>query len=279
MCKAMCGVAAGSVGGAINLYWAAQGTDISDISAKFGAQQTVTASLGLIFAAVLAKSISNVPTRTVWLLYTGLTMLHIYANIRCMRIIAFDSFNAGRLRIIFHQFWKQYKERDSHSPADDGILLSTPRETASREPLFFLPQWMYGLGHAPPIVFGVPFNDVAVQNNSGTGIWAQETDMLTILKRPYWLAVSDTKCGFWGKKRMIKVALNADATPRQRIEAYFAALVVSEKLKTQAVTGEIDDDQQPQWAAFCQTCEGAGWELDHNNIASQGYEVTIDVPK
>lgn len=37
MCKAICGVAAGACGGAINLHWA-KGSDISDINAKFGAQ-------------------------------------------------------------------------------------------------------------------------------------------------------------------------------------------------------------------------------------------------
>lgn len=37
MCKAICGVAAGACGGAINLHWA-KGSDISDIQAKFGAQ-------------------------------------------------------------------------------------------------------------------------------------------------------------------------------------------------------------------------------------------------
>ena len=37
MCKAICGVAAGACGGAINLYWSS-GSDISDINAKFGAQ-------------------------------------------------------------------------------------------------------------------------------------------------------------------------------------------------------------------------------------------------
>jgi len=39
MCKALCGVAAGSSSGAISLYWAEKAhTDISDIHAKFGAQ-------------------------------------------------------------------------------------------------------------------------------------------------------------------------------------------------------------------------------------------------
>lgn len=37
MCKAICGVAAGACGGAINLFWSS-GSDISDINAKFGAQ-------------------------------------------------------------------------------------------------------------------------------------------------------------------------------------------------------------------------------------------------
>jgi hypothetical protein len=37
MCKAVCGVAAGACGGAINLHWA-KGSDISDINSKFGAQ-------------------------------------------------------------------------------------------------------------------------------------------------------------------------------------------------------------------------------------------------
>ena len=37
VCKAMCGVAAGACNSAINLYWA-EGSDISDINAKFGAQ-------------------------------------------------------------------------------------------------------------------------------------------------------------------------------------------------------------------------------------------------
>lgn len=40
MCKALCGVASGACGGVINLHWA-QGSDISDINAKFGAQVSI----------------------------------------------------------------------------------------------------------------------------------------------------------------------------------------------------------------------------------------------
>lgn len=50
MCKAICGVAAGATGGAINLHWA-RGSDISDINAKFGAQ------VGVIVAFILQDGI------------------------------------------------------------------------------------------------------------------------------------------------------------------------------------------------------------------------------
>eukprot|EP00588_Corethron_pennatum_P002007 CAMPEP_0194300984 /NCGR_PEP_ID=MMETSP0169-20130528/61555_1 /TAXON_ID=218684 /ORGANISM="Corethron pennatum, Strain L29A3" /LENGTH=280 /DNA_ID=CAMNT_0039051207 /DNA_START=111 /DNA_END=953 /DNA_ORIENTATION=+ len=79
VCKAMCGVAAGACGGAINLYWA-KGSDISDINAKFGAQNTVTGSLGLIAAAIFAKSISSCRAPILWSLYSALTVLHIYGR-------------------------------------------------------------------------------------------------------------------------------------------------------------------------------------------------------
>lgn len=38
ICKAMCGVAAGACGGAIDLYWATGNGDISEVNAKFSAQ-------------------------------------------------------------------------------------------------------------------------------------------------------------------------------------------------------------------------------------------------
>jgi hypothetical protein len=47
MCKAICGVASGACGGAINLYWA-KGSDISDINAKFGAQVRRTGLLTMM---------------------------------------------------------------------------------------------------------------------------------------------------------------------------------------------------------------------------------------
>jgi len=100
MAKAVCGVAAGACSGAINLHWAKNGsTDISDIYAKSGAQHTVTGGLGLIFSALFARAVATWEVSKLWILFSALTLLHIIANMRCMRLIAFESINHIRMNL------------------------------------------------------------------------------------------------------------------------------------------------------------------------------------
>ena len=127
MFKAVCGVAAGAAGGAINLHWA-RGSDIADINAKFGAQHTVTGGLGLVTAALFATSVSNAPSALTWILYALLTAFHIYANMRCMRLVAFDSLNTARMDLLASQFFEQRETRKA---------LMDPRHVSRIEPLFF----------------------------------------------------------------------------------------------------------------------------------------------
>ncbi|OEU22743.1 DUF647-domain-containing protein, partial [Fragilariopsis cylindrus CCMP1102] len=103
MFKACCGVAAGACGGSINLHWA-KGSDISDINAKSGAQHTVTGAIGLIFAGIFAKSVNNVSSRCLWMLYSALTYIHLYGNLKCMRLISFDYLNTIRMDMILRQY-------------------------------------------------------------------------------------------------------------------------------------------------------------------------------
>lgn len=133
MCKAICGVAAGACGGAINLHWA-KGSDISDINAKFGAQHTVTGGLGLLFAAVFATSISSAPTSVVWALYASLTAIHIYANAQCMKLVAFDSLNTPRMLLLASQYFSQ---REATACANTSTMMD-PQTMSKIEPLFFI---------------------------------------------------------------------------------------------------------------------------------------------
>ena len=263
----MCGVAGGSVGGAINLYWAAKGTDISEIAAKFGAQQTVTASLGLVFAALFAKSLSTVDARKVWILYLLLTALHIFANMQCMRIMAFDTLNTERMEILFRNFHDHYQTSGtSDEKVDDtSVQMLTPRQVASCESLFFLPKW--GKQHNR-ISFGVSLNELLNDNTE-----AVDKDSLS---RPHW--ISTTSNNGIRKPKQVKVALNAQSTPRQTIRAYFDALwigasstTISDDTQSSVLAIERDD----AWNLFSDACEEAGWNLDQHNILAKGYEISF----
>jgi hypothetical protein len=163
MCKALCGVAAGATSGSIALYWSSKAnsnnnninnvdrsngkssgsTDISDINAKFGAQNTVVGSFGLIFSAIFARSVATAPLSLVWAIYSMLTAFHIFANMQCMRIIAFPYFNTLRFNHVVTTFFNQWYTSTSTSTStsnldDQSIQLPTPTQVAKIEPLFFI---------------------------------------------------------------------------------------------------------------------------------------------
>lgn len=261
VCKAICGVAAGACGGAINLHWA-KGSDISDINAKFGAQHTVTGSLGLIFAAVFAKSVANIRYDVIWLLYGALTILHIFANIKCMRLVAFDSFNTVRLDIVLKAFLD--------SPQNPGAMLS-PREVSSVEPLFFLPKRRSFVD--VPIRFGVSFNE----------FWRctrkSESEVQHILSSRNRYCVSP---GYMGRKRCVLVALKENVEGTGQIRAYVHAALLAQAIeKSSGTVGdnilemEVSSKMNREWLAFESGCRDTGWCLGTHKLKTEGYELSF----
>lgn len=270
MCKAICGVAAGACGGSINLHWA-KGSDISDIQAKFGAQHTVTGSLGLLFAAVFAKSVSTLDSRHLWSLYAALTALHIYANTRCMRLIAFDYMNTERLRIMADDFLRQWP---------DTPQLPTPDDIASLEPLLFLPRVGRRRFVPVPIHFGVGFPFFSEQSG-----WSEadlQAAMMTSDK--YVIATGRNRRG----QLSIVVALVQGATPLQQTKAYFHALLLKRRLgeasqplaklsagERRSIEAQADSQVQLAWRDFYRECTRSGWDLRSSELRSMGYEINV----
>mmetsp|Transcript_13972 Transcript_13972/g.21788 ORF Transcript_13972/g.21788 Transcript_13972/m.21788 type:complete len:438 (+) Transcript_13972:90-1403(+) len=178
VCKSICGVAAGACGGAINVHWA-KGSDISDVMAKQGAQNTVTGSLGLVFAALFARSVSKVNEVHLWALYTILTLLHIFANMQCMKLVAFDSLNSARMNLVAGEFFRCFHNVSSSSSSTNNNgqrknevssnlspNLPGPVETAKAEPLFYGSLRKPSNKLAPyPIHYGVSFEEFVRRSN------------------------------------------------------------------------------------------------------------------
>lgn len=290
MCKAMCGVAAGACGGSIAVFWTSRGTDISDINAKFGAQHTVTAGLGLLFAALFAQSVATTRSWVVWILYFALTALHLLANRRCMRIIAFTNMNQIRLNMILSEFL------DKWSRAEATSSISTPEEIASREPLLFGYDGNKQSKRVP-VYFGVSFNEF-VERSCGCDAQANNkeefvTDILSSISTEQQYAISigrikrSTPC--------IVVSLLDKCTRLEKIKAYFHSSLLCrtiEQVELQrnvSCTGRVlltdadllvanqvaSEDLSNAWSTFIYECGVAGWNLNQSELQGNGYEITI----
>ena len=265
MCKAMCGVAAGACSGPINLYWA-KGSDISDISAKFGAQNTVTGSVGIIFAALFARSVSTLPIKPLWFLYAALTVLHIVANRRCMRLICFDSFNTLRMDMVISQFLKQYDLSEDELP---DIL--SPQDAARGEPLLFTTVPPDRPVH--PIHLGVSFNEFVDHTREHT---RESPALLLGMENDYWIAV-----GKRAKNPQILVALPENTSATATAKAYFHARLLDDILvKDPSQTVEEAEALASKlvhktWNAFRNQCSKSGWNFGETELKTTGFEVAM----
>jgi hypothetical protein len=266
MCKAICGVAAGACSGPINLHWA-KGSDISDISAKFGAQNTVTGSLGIVFAAIFAKSVASLPLTPLWILYGTLTFLHIVANRRCMRLMAFDSFSTLRMDIVVSDFLSHYNDA---STVDLPRPL-TPLDVSSREPLLFTTPQPWKPQHR--IEMGVSFNEfVDLTTNDD-----MEMDgLLADGPKEYWLGTTTTF-----QSPQIVVALSENITKQNTAKAYFHARLLDRCLSMHTGMDPLEaktlagSQLEQAWTAFRQQSQESGWDFVEAELKTKGYEVAL----
>lgn len=288
MCKAMCGVAAGACGGAINLFWA-KGSDISDINAKFGAQHTVTGALGLLFAAIFARSVSSVSPFLLWTLYSTLTMLHIYANTRCMKLVELDSFNIARMELLMIHFLTQIIESNNNNNKEEKLpkmlKLNSPGIISKMEPLFFFlgGQRRKKLLQTLPIQFGLSFNDMARQS------CLNEDELLKFLQQKkqskYIILPGKNKNNNNISKKnkqqswdCILVALFKGCSPKDQIQAYFHAILLGRQIgnnKSSNLMNDMDNNND-WWQTFEMSATDAGWDLTtRSDLPTEGYEIEM----
>ena len=96
------------------------------MAAKSGAQHTVTAIAGLLSAAAFSAGMASVPPLALWSAVGGLTVLHIVANAKAMRLLALTTVNQVRLRVLVGRY------------LDGKPLL--PTDVARAEPLWWRPR-------------------------------------------------------------------------------------------------------------------------------------------
>jgi hypothetical protein len=304
MFKALCGVAAGASGGSINLYWA-KGSDISDINAKFGAQHTVTGAIGLVFAGLFAKSVSKVAPSSLWLMYFVLTYLHLYGNVRCMRLISFAYLNTTRLNMIL---------RDYVTGEVDGLMnLKTPQDIAKEEPLWFrlpISRLVPMRRKRPPAIhFGVSYDEFCERTRKPVEMLQSEiirakshsetNNDTDIVNDDYIIStghqnLSSPSSNTGKSQSCVVVSFFSDASPEQQTKAYVHAWLLANALQDRRVKEasqskhfvldsknqlEIEEEAKVRlksmWGKFRRSCNHAGWDLSRSELQTRGYEIEV----
>lgn len=249
-------------------------------------QHTVTGALGLIFAALFARSVSTLNQTKLWVLYSSLTLLHIIANMECMKLIAFDSFNNARMNLVVKEYLAQSSDitavEDLQSVnttiATKSVSLSSPKDIATVEPLFFVGTRQDKI--APlPIHFGVSLDEFSTLTGKSE-VELQELLQQAHQNDSYLLSAS------WhgGRRPSVVVSFLAHATPEQQAKAYYHAILLSRQLKECDATNSRDvlaaetianNELERSWNDFSQSCRRAGWDLSKTEIQSHGYELEV----
>lgn len=130
LCRSLCGVAAGSTRAALMQHFARVG-NMADLAAKEGSQETFVTLLGMVGGALLMRWIDG-DTRSTWILFGALTVLHVFANWRGVRALVLCTLNPQRTDLLLRDFCTQLLRGTCNAPR-----LLRPSEVARRERLIW----------------------------------------------------------------------------------------------------------------------------------------------
>jgi hypothetical protein len=102
ICKALCGVAAGTTKLCITNHFCLR-NNASDVSAKEGTQETAVTLVGLILGMLITTLFDSNRTFA-WISFIILTLLHVYANFKAVRSLNFSTVNRSRLWLLTSRF-------------------------------------------------------------------------------------------------------------------------------------------------------------------------------
>jgi hypothetical protein len=308
VCKALCGVAAGATGGALQMFWAVKLTGseegISEVSAKSGAQRTVMGGIGLILAGFTARWLdgaraanasNGLGRKGLWIgMYCVLTFLHLVFNWMSLKLVALDWLNGWRLHRVMNDFLTSVDLASSDSK--DDVTCISPIEASNAEPIVFLPELQCRNTHLSmyPIRLGVSFNELARKSNASSfSLLSLLTTFHEVNNDNYILKVGHNDRQQHEKDRCILVAFTSECSNKEKAKAYLHACLVGRALATMTMTNKahngtmmIDEGDIIQhaeevgqketnnlWPIFERCASKVGWKLDKTEISTDGYEL------
>lgn len=240
-------------------------------------------------------------------MYSGLTLLHIVANMNCMRLLSFTSLNHVRMNIVlstFLEWWdKQTTSEGSSSTSSANPLLPSPGQVTKMEPLFFLPSWFLPKQcllrkTAVPIFFGESFNDFCNHSKVASGACIAETLMnspadgldMAFGKNGYAISAGEVSSSSHKSRLCVDVVFKSSISAEEESKAYLHAILLGRALRklevndtrsvdtssrdaVMEVEAEVAEVAGVAWNLFQAGSELAGWDLTRSELQTLGFEI------
>jgi len=108
LCKTLCGISAGATKSSITQHFALEG-NMADLNAKESTQETLVSLIGMLLGVALAHQLSrleqewqqpDLAMQIQWVIFAILTLLHVWANWKGVRLLRLRTLNRERAGIV-----------------------------------------------------------------------------------------------------------------------------------------------------------------------------------
>jgi Vitamin B6 photo-protection and homoeostasis len=258
LCRTICGLAAGATKSAVSLYFCRAG-NLADLQTKESTQETAVTCVGMYAGVMLAQYLQSIADSSrlllvQWTWFVVLTVIHVWANYRAVRVLRLRTLNRPRFRIIT----KSLVEQLTAPTAADHSSLFFPTPAQVDEPVL-AEVWEMLLGQR--IIDTTASLATIVQDYDNveqfTALWNHDH---------YVLGVTATQ---------VLVCLLSGATPADEVHAMLHALLVLQirqvvntrasrielVASTRRALREYTSSSAEGPSSVCAALAAAGWEF------------------
>ncbi len=207
-------------------------------------------------------------------MYILLTLLHVFANLRCLRLVAFDYLNTHRMDLIVNDFLSAAERlgddvNDEKSTKEINVM--KPMSISKRESLIFGEALVRRTRYRElPIRMGSSFDKVEGANEAPLVSFC-----LDQLSREHYFVL-------YGSKEIV-VGLSPEATNEMKAKAYFHACMVRKAVKRGEVSAgvslqthsDVSLQVEEVWPVFIVNAARAGWDLRKTELSTDGFCVMV----
>jgi len=261
--RSLVGVAGGATRTAITQHQAKSG-NISDVAAKDGSQETLVNLVALIVNLIILPHVSENLALT-WILFLGLTILHLYANFKAVSSLCFETLNKDRLLLAVQSYELNQAKR-----------VECPKFINQKENVFI------GLGLSERDLFqslGIPETNVHI--NLGVSletVMNTNSDRLSMdinLVKKVHDDLSENKFAVLPphnsrKHKEYNIILGKGFEGKDLLHAYFVAYRMASK-PLSLNYNETSTSHLQESILFQQKLTAAGWKIGHLQLSTLGF--------